>query len=676
MTDQQHSLNDATNNERGIGNLSQAPATAARSKANERLLVCVGPSPTTVKLLQCGQEMAKAFGCEWLAVAVSSGGETAATDARQQRVEQNLQQAQRLGAETHTLIGLNVADTVLDYARSRQVTKIIVGKTAQPWWRQVLFSTVVDELLERSGSIDVYVIRGEGESDRNTQPLAWRRADGLWKQYAATVLVVAVCGLIGWISHKLGLAEANIVMIFLLGVVFVATRFSRGPAIAAAIANVLVFDFFFVPPQLSFTVHDAQYLLTFAVMLGIGLLISTLTARVHEQLAATQQQERRTDALYRLTQQLSEVYGTEFLIRTAGQRLRDMFPGEIAIFIRSPDGAVAVRFGEGTEIASQPNNVAAATWVATHNQSAGAGTERLTSATALFVPLMGAQRTIGSIGVMPSEPHRLHDPEQRRLLETCASLIALAIERDLSMLEAQEAQLSARTEQLRSTLLSAVSHDLRTPLATITGAASLLTEQGQQLATHKRHELADSIVDEADRLNCLVANLLDLTRLEAGVIQPQRELQPIDEVIGVALRRLERQLREHPVQTRLPDDLPPVPIDEILIQQVLINLLDNARKFAPAGTVIELSAHATSSELFVEIADRGPGITIGEEQRLFDKFYQANRHTRSGTGLGLAICKGVVELHGGHITAANRPDGGAMFRFTLPLTPQQNPPPT
>lgn len=635
----------------------------------ERLLVCVGPSPTTIKLLHRAKQMAAAFGSEWLAVAISSGGESHTSNQRRQRTAQHLQLAERLGAEARTLIGLNVADTVLAYARSRNVTRIVVGKTAQPWWRQILFATVVDELLQNSREIDIYVIRGQGEADDNVESPSWHRPGKLWKQFLATAGIVALCGTLGRLSQLLGLAEANIVMLFLLGVVLVATRYGRGPAIVAAVVNVLVFDFFFVPPHFSFTVHDAQHVLTFGVMLGIGLLVSTLTARIREQLAATQKQEHRTAALYRLTQQLSEVSGTEFLIRTASQRLHEMFPGEVVLFAREPNGSLLLRFGEGTSVAGQSIDIQAAHWVATHNQPAGAGTDRLPNATALFVPLIGTRQTIGAVGIKPDDPQRLLDPDQHRLLETCASLIALAIERDLSLLEVQESQLSVQTEQMRNSLLSSVSHDLRTPLAGIAGAASLLAEQREHLPAEQQHELAVSILDEADRLNRLVGNLLDLTRLQAGAIPLQRELQPIDDVIGVVLRRMERQLRDHPVQTNVPVDLPPVPIDEILVQQMLINLLDNATKFAPVGTPIELSVTATESALIVTVADHGPGIPPGQEQRLFEKFAQADQHKRSGSGLGLAICKGVVELHGGRIEGANRTDAdrGAVLRFTLPL---------
>ena len=657
---------------RDVDAARQDKSATAPWATNERLLVCVGPSPTTARLLRTAKRMSAAFGCEWLAVAVTTPQSAVQSLAAREQIAEHLRLAERLGAETHTLVGDNVSSAVLEFAQSRNVTKIVVGKTVQSWWRRLLARSIVDQLLEQSGEIDVYVIRGDDGDE--VVPRSRSRIEATppskidWCDYLRTALVVAACGLFGWGFAWLQLDDTNIVMVFLLGVAFVAAWLGRGPAIVAAVASVLVFDFCFIPPYFSFAVSDAQYLLTFGVMLSIGLLISTLTARVQQQLQLSRQQERRTAALFRLTRQLSELVGSDFLVQTAGRQLGEMFSGEVVLFLRIENG-VELRFGQQTSIAALPVNAVVAQWVAEHSQLAGAGTDTLPNATALFVPLVGSQQTVGAVGVKSDDSDRFLDPEQRRLLETCASLIALAIERDQSLLEVQESQLSIQTEQMRSSLLSSVSHDLRTPLAGISGAASLLAEQREQLPAEQQHELAVSILDEADRLNRLVGNLLDLTRLQAGAIPLQRELQPIDDVIGVVLRRMERQLRDHPVQTILPVDLPPVPIDEILIQQVLINLLDNAAKFAPAGSPIELSVRAAESALVVEVADHGPGIPLGQEQRLFEKFVQAEQHKRSGSGLGLAICKGVVELHGGRIEAANRTDAdsGAVFRFTLPL---------
>lgn len=489
-----------------------------------------------------------------------------------------------------------------------------------------------------------------------------------WSDYLKTVVVVGLCGVAGWICDRLKLAEANIVMILLMGVVFVAARLGRGPAIVSAIASVLVFDFCFVPPHLSFAVSDAQYLLTFAVMLAIGLVISTLTARIQQQLRLSQQQERRTAALFQLTQQLSELVGSDFLIRTAGQRLSELFVGEVVVFLRCSAETLELRFGETTSIAARPVNADVAQWVADHRQLAGAGTDTLPNATALFVPLVGSQQTVGAVGVKSADADRFLDPEQRRLLETCASLIALAIERDQSVLEAQQAQVEVQTEQLRSSLLSSVSHDLRTPLAAIAGTASSLLDgsSGQDPA---QRELLQTMVDESHRMARLVDNLLEMTRLESGPVVLNKQWHVLEEIVGSALARVRRELTKQTVRVDLPRDLPLVLLDGLLFEQVLVNLLENAARYTPAGSLIEIAARQVAKQLEIRVADTGPGLPPGSESRVFEKFFRAATHTpdgRRGVGLGLAICQQIVRAHGGSITARNRSTGGAEFLIILP----------
>jgi two-component system sensor histidine kinase KdpD len=422
---------------------------------NERLLVCVGPNPMAAKLVRAAKRMAAAFEAEWLAVAVEVGGRATASAGARNEIARHLRLAEKLGAETHMLAGDDVAKTILEFARMRNVTKVVVGKTAQTWWRRTFFGTVVDDLLEQSGDIDIYVIRGELETRQHDSRVGIQHAlrDGdsraHWGKYIRTAGVVALCSLAAWLSFVWELADANIVMIFLLGVVFAAARYGRGPAIAAAVAGVVIFDFFFVPPLLSFAVADTQYLLTFAVMLFIGLLISTLTARMKERLQVSQQQERRTAALYRLTKQLSEIAGTEFLVQTAGRQLGEIFGGEVVLYLRESSGAVRIHYGEKTTVASHEVNTVVAQWVVDHEQAAGAGTDTLPNATALIVPLVGSQRTVGALGVKPTDSQRFLDPEQRRSLETCASLIALSLERDQSVLEAHEAQIRRGTTDIQ-----------------------------------------------------------------------------------------------------------------------------------------------------------------------------------------------------------------------------------
>jgi two-component system sensor histidine kinase KdpD len=613
--------------------------------------------------------MAAAFGAEWMAVAVESKPGAALVAGTREKVAQHLRLAEQLGAETHTLIGENVAQTILEFARSRNVTKLVVGKTAQPWWKRTLFGTVIDQLLDNSGDIDVYVIRGESESaeSRITPPPP---AAVNWSHYIATAGVVTVCGLLGWLSDWFGLKEANIVMVFLLGVAFVAARFGRGPAIAASVASVLAFDFFFVPPRFAFTVNDAQYFLTFAVMLVIGLFISTLTARLKEQLRASQEQERRTAALYRFTKQLSQITGLDFLVGAAGQQLKQIFSGEVLLFLREPTGVVSLRFGADTDIAKHSVNAIVATWVTEHDQMAGAGTDTLPNATALFVPLVGSQRTVGALGVKSLDPQRFLDPDERRLLESCGSLIALSIERDLSVLEAHEAQVRVETEQLRSSLLSSVSHDLRTPLAAIAGASSSLLDDSQFHEPPERRELLQSIVDESKRLARLVDNLLDMTRLEAGHVKLNKEWHVLEEIVGSARSRLRRELEGHRVHVEIPGDLPLVNVDGLLLEQVLVNLLENAARYTPAGSHIQMAAKQANKRVEIHVSDNGPGLPRGAETRVFEKFFRGSSTPtpdgRRGAGLGLTICKAIVNAHGGQITARNGAKGGAEFIVSLP----------
>lgn len=658
---------------RQAANRLQRDVEAARNETSattpwlttERLLVCVGPSPNSARTIRSAKRLATSLGAEWIAVAVETG--SSASASRAEATGRNLRLAEQLGAETHTLIGQTVADTLLDFARERNVSKIVVGKTAQSWWRQKLFGTVVDDLVKACGPIDVYVVSGEEQVEvpaplsRANQPIPWR-------DYGLAAAVAAICGSLSFFADAFGLAETNIIMFFLAGVAIASTRLGRGASIALAIASVLVFDFCFVSPRLTFSVSDGEYIITFAVMLGIGLLIGELTTRRRAQLVASQQQERRTGQLFRLTRQLSELSGAEFLIRTAGRQLQEIFDAEVVLYVRQPDDRLALRFGESSRIAKDTINSDVARWVTDHSKMAGAQTDTLPNATATFFPLIGSQQTVGAVGVQPRDANRFLDPEQQRLLETCVSLLALSIERDESVLNAQQSQIRAETEHLRSSLLSAVSHDIRTPLAGIAGASSTLAAAIDSLDTTTRNELLATITEESEALSRLVDNLLHMTRLSSGKLVIDRQWHCVEEVVGSALNRLERQLGHRRITTTLADNLPLVEIDAALVEQLLINLIENAAKYSPDSSVIELSARTMGEQIEFEVADRGPGFVTGDEQKVFDLFYRGEgaRPDQRGTGIGLAICRAVAEVHGGRITAANRADGGAVVRVALP----------
>jgi two-component system sensor histidine kinase KdpD len=481
------------------------------------------------------------------------------------------------------------------------------------------------------------------------------------------VAVVAVCTVLAllMVPH---FTEANLVMVYLLGVALVATRLGRGPAVLASVLSVAAFDLFLVPPFYTFAVADTQYIVTFAVMLGVALLISTLTVRLHAQAQIARDREQRTAALFALSRDLSSIRGVQELFQAAAQHISALFATQVAVLATGADAALAVQVAVPEPYALDATELGVAQWVVEHGQMAGAGTDTLPGAGALYLPLKGSQRAIGVLAIRPESTRPLWEPEQLHLLNALASQTAVAVERAYLAEEAEQARVQVEAERLRNTLLSSVSHDLRTPLAAITGAASSLAEDGERFDAATRRDLAQTIFEEAARLNRLVGNLLDMTRLESGTAQVYKEWQSLEEVIGGALARMDAVLADRAVDVRLPAELPLVPCDGALIEQVLVNLLENAAKYTPPHSPIEIQVACADGLATVTVADRGSGFPAGDEGHVFDKFYRGlgAAHT-GGAGLGLAISRAVVEAHGGRIEAANRPGGGALLSFTLPI---------
>lgn len=650
----------------------QQAATAPWATA-DRLLVCVGPSPTTQRVIRTAKQMAVALDAAWMAVCVEKTG-IAANPAARHRIADHLRLAARLGAETVTLTGSDVPQTILDFARTHNVTKIFIGKSHVPRWKRLFARGVVDELLDTSGDIDVYVIQGRGEPERHPAP-AGSRKPIRWQDYAASAGITLAGSLLAAGLDSINLAEANIVMVFLAVVAFVAYRYGRGPAVQASVASVIVFDVFFVPPEYSLTVHDTQYLVTFAALLGLGLLISMLTSRLQVQLASGAQRERRTLALYRLSKQLGSLSGDVFLVNEAGKHLREMIGGEVAIYLEGDANGPRVAFGEETNIARHPHSGPTAHWVMTHDAIAGHGTDTLPNAVALFVPLSGSQSTLGAIAVRADATDWLVEPEFRKWLESCANQLALALERDRMTVAAGDARVKAEAEQIRSTLLSSVSHDLKTPLAAIAGASSSLLQNATTTDTTRR-ELLETISEEAIRLNRLLENILQISRLDSGAVTPAAQWQLLEDIVGSALHRTRGIRADHPVTVRIDPDVPLILVDGLLLEQVFTNLLENAARYTPIGTTIEITARVDGESFVVSVADRGPGLVPGTEESIFERYYRSTSGADAGrgSGLGLAICRAIVRLHGGTITAAQRPGGGADFVIRLPLA--KNPPPS
>jgi two-component system sensor histidine kinase KdpD len=632
----------------------------------ERVLVCVGPSPYASRLVRAARRMAARLQAEWMAVYVETPGHAQIADADREQLERTLQLAEQLGGETATLTGSDVAEEVLSYAHRRNVTKLVVGKPTEPRWRTLVHGAFVERIIRGSGEIDVYVITGSGE-DEPARTRAAPRAAMRKRKFGYAALVVGGCSLVAaFLADHLALA--NLIMVYLLGLIVVAALWGRGPAVLASVLSVLAFDFFFVPPRLSFAVADTQYLFTLSVMLAVALVISNLTARVRDQAEAARARERRTAALYAVSRACASAGETYDVVRIAGQRLAEVFESEVAIFLPHRDGRLAAAFAENAPFASDPKETSVAQWVFDHANRAGRGTSTLPGSVALYLPLLVSTGAVGVLGVRPGGDGKPLDSERLHLLEAFASQIALAVERTNLAAEAQAAELQAETESMRSALLASVSHDLRTPLAAIGGASSTLLRAEISLPEASRRELLQSINEEAERLNRFIANLLDMTRLEAGAITVRKEWQPVEEVIGAALGQLDAALAGREVRTHVSDSLPLVPLDTALVVQALANLLENAVKYTPAGSPIEIGARIEKDCVVFEVSDRGAGIATGEEGRVFDKFYRlANGSAQPGAGLGLAICKAIAAAHGGTASAANRPAGGAVFSIRLPL---------
>jgi two-component system sensor histidine kinase KdpD len=621
-----------------------------------------------VRLVRAGRRLATRLGAQWVVAYVETPAHAKLSAEDRARVAATLRLAERLGAETTTLTGPKVSDEILAYARSCNVSQILIGKPARPVWKRILFGSDVDALVRGSGDIDISVISGERERDTIEPPRVRSRPAGGAAYGLAVLVVLLATGAASGASVMFPRFElSNIVMTYLLGVVGVAARLGRRPALLAVLLSVAAFDFFFVPPYFSFAV-DSQHLVTVTVMLIVALVISGLTVRVTRQAEAARDRERRTAALYALNRELASTRGISELLEVGIRHVLDVLGGQITILLPDGQGHLQTRATLMSPSRLDPNDVGVAQWAYEHGQLAGAGTDNLSRGQMLFIPLRASRAAVGVLGVRPSQPGALDDAEPRRLLEAFASQIALAIERSLLAEEAQRAELRRDAERLRNSLLSSVSHDLRTPLTLITDAASALVAGGDTLDAATRRDLAETIHEKADRLNRLVSNLLDMTRLESGAAAVHREWQPLAGVVGAALRRMGRDLEGHPVNTDLPATLPLVPIDGALIEQVFFNLLDNAVKYTPEGCPIEITARAASGTVTVSFADRGPGLPADVLDRVFEKFYRAKPETAGGgAGLGLTICQAIVSAHGGRIWAENRPGGGLVFNFTLPL---------
>ena len=632
--------------------------------AGERLLVCISPSPLAEKLIRTTRRLADELNAEWYAVYVEIASKPETKPTNRERIGRTLQLAEELGAKSLTIAGRSIQEAVLDFAHKNNITKVVVGKPLKPRWQEIWNGSIVDQLIYASGDIDVYVISARTELSKSILPREWQlhRPFG---RYVLGLLLVAVSTSLGLLIRG-NLEPANLVMLYLASTVISAIYLGRGPSLLTAVAGVLAFDFFLIPPYLTFAVSDTQYFITFIALLIVSLVVSSLTARVREQAEAAIQRERQTAALYDLSKDLTSAADLLQVANIIISQIGNAFGRDVAIFL--PDNQQLQIFASSPNYQPDENELAVASWAYQHDQPAGRGTDTLPAASLRCHPLKTSNGIVGVLGVRSKDQTNFLSSEQRLTLAAFANQSALAIERANFSERARQAELLRATESLQTALLNSISHDLRTPLVSITGALSSLDEDNGLLNESARRALIENARGEADRLNRLVGNLLNMTRIESGAIKLRLESEDIQDVIGTALEQLGPRVADRKIQVNVPADFPLVPMDFTLIAQVLVNVLENAVKYSPTDSTIEVSAELLDETIRLKIADRGAGIPSEDLTRIFDKFYRVQRPENvSGTGLGLSISKGIVEVHHGTIYASVREGGGTIITIELPL---------
>jgi len=633
----------------------------------EKLLVCVGRGEEAPKLIRAACRTATHLKCEWIAVYVDSPG-IQSSEAKRNSAIEHLRLAEQLGAETRVLSGFDIVKEIIHFARDQNVTQIIIWKHIQPRWKNLFRRSFADELVRHSEEIDVYIMTGTIEKSKQVQSVSLPPTIP-WSVYGIAIGIVGIATLIDFLLFPY-LKSPNLVMIYLLGVMVVALFGKTGPSILASLLSVLAFDFFFLPPFYHLVVSDFEYFTTLLVMLLVTQVISHLTIRIRRQAEAARHIQYQTSALYTLSRRLANTRGTDKLLETGSQYIDEIFNSDVITLLPK---------GNHLEIHSSLNKItpildekekSVAEWVYELGQMAGFGTNTLPFSNAIYFPLHGSQATIGVLRVQP-RTKRLFSPEQMRLLEACVNQMALSVEVDRLQERTNRSKLRTEKNRVRDALLQAISHDLRAPLISIMSSASTQIEMVKVLTSDDFEKIGKNIFKESEQLSRLINNLLQITYLESESVKLQKQIASFKDTLTTVIKTSSKKLKNRTVNINLPPDLPDIPFDNTLMQEVLINLIDNATKFTPPNTPIDISVVLDKDNMTVSVEDRGPGIASDEVDKLFEKFYRGRMlSTERGLGLGLAICYHIISAHDGKIWAENRKDGGAAFRFTLPLHSQ------
>jgi two-component system sensor histidine kinase KdpD len=659
--------------DRDMVDYMQAHAIGGPWAAGERILVCISEHPSSAELVRYARRVAAALKAEWTALYIESGRHATLGEVDKDRIADTLRLAQRLGGQTASLPGRDIAESILSYAHRNNITQIIIAKSERPPWFELLHGSVVRDLVRNSGAISVTTVSPRGatmpaKSVRTAPPV-----EGIaWRGYLLSA--GAVTGTVGvaWIMNAIfAQSLGSLGMVFLVPVLISAVFFGRWPAFVTALLSVLAYNFFFLPPLYNFTIADPNNWLSFAVLLFVAIIAGNLAARVRAQADLAAARAAAMTELYRFTGKLAGIARLDDILWAAAFQISSMLKTNVVVLLENPaTKSLEVRAGYPPEDELDAQDLAAAAWCWNHGRPAGRNAETLPGAKRLFLPMRTGEGLVGVAGLQRPDDRTLFTPDERRLLDALLDQAALAIERSRLVERVDEAQVLAEADKLRVAMLTSLSHDLRTPLASILGAATTLLASHDLYDAKQTEEFLTTIREEAERLDRFVGNLLDMSRLEAGALGAKREPLDLLDLVETAINRLSRRLASHKVAIEIPADLPLVRADPLLLEQAIVNLLDNAAKYSPPGSAIQVQAHAGSDRIFLTVTDEGSGISQEALPHIFEKFYRAKASDSriAGTGLGLAVARGFVEAFGGKLEASNRSDrSGAVLTISLPI---------
>lgn len=655
----------------------QANAIAGPWAAGERILVCVSEDPRAAGLVRYTKRLADRLHAPFTAISFETRRSLQLSDEERDRLADTLRLAESLGGEALTIpaVGRRIADDVINFAQGNNVTQIVIGKSTRSRWFEMTRGSVVHDLVRRAGNISVHVIPGDELPDEAAPKTAVQtaaRSEPFNPLPYLKALGIVLVGLGAAVLLQPRFGIENVDLVLLTAVVAVAVRYGLWPSLLASLAASLAYNFFFLPPVYTFTITDPTNVAAFFFFMLIAILVSNVAARVRMQADTAIGRIRTTEQLYAFSRKLAGTATLDDVLWASAYQTALMLKVRVVLLLPE-DGLLTVKSGYPPEDQLDQADLAAANWAWSNDRSAGRGSDTLPGAKRLFLPMRTGRGPIGVIGIDNDRTGPLLTPDQRRLLDALVDQGALAIERVLLVEDMDRVKRTVESERLRSALLTSISHDLKTPLASVLGAASTMRDLAGALSDAEKRDLLATVIDESERLNRFIANLLDMTKLESGAIVPNTALHDLGEIVGSALRRASKILTAHEVELVLAADLPMLELDAVLFEQVLFNLLDNAAKYSLPETTIAIKSRRERDQVVLEIADEGAGIPPDELESVFDKFYRAQKgdHVRPGTGLGLAISRGFVEAMRGTIAAANRNDrSGAVLTIRLPVPTQ------